>query len=186
MDKEELIKILENYAREKNEKLSLIIVGAHALPFYGVESRYTRDIDAEVLQGDLYELKDFLESLGIEADLTENFSGWSVILMPSDYREKAITVYESPHLNIKVLDPYDFILSKLRRGTQSDIEDALKVAKNLKDFNPDRLKERIERTLKESPKDTQLLNFKKICQYFFSLLSEKKENRVRKRKMPGI
>jgi len=39
MDKEELIKILENYAREKNEKLSLIIVGAHALPFYGVESR---------------------------------------------------------------------------------------------------------------------------------------------------
>ncbi len=145
MDKEELVQILEDYVKRKGEKLSLILVEAFALPFYGVESRYTRDIDAEILEGDLYELQEFLEKLGIEADLTENFSGWSVILMPPGYRERAISVYESPYLTIKILDPYDFILSKLRRGTQDDIEDALRVAKSIKDFNLTILKERIEK-----------------------------------------
>ncbi len=176
MDKEELLKILEDFAKGKNKKLSLILVGALALPFYGVASRHTRDIDAEILEGDLYELQEFLEKLGIEADLTENFSGWSVILMPSGYRERAVSVYDSPYLSIKVLDPYDFILSKLRRGTQTDIEDALKVAKSMKDFNPNILKKRIEQAIEESPKDTYILNFKRICEYFFSRLSSEKGN----------
>ncbi len=184
MDREELVKTLEEYAKEKGERLSVLIVGALALPFYGVEGRYTRDVDAEVLEGDLYELKDFLESLGIEADLTENFSGWSVVSMPSDYRGRAVSVYESPYLSIKVLEPYDFILAKLRRGTQEDIEDALKVARSLKDFNLEKLRERIEQAVRESPRDTYLLSFQKICEHFFSLLSGKRERQVRRR-LPG-
>ncbi|WP_461829952.1 DUF6036 family nucleotidyltransferase [Aquifex sp.] len=103
MDKEELLKILEGYVRSRGKKLSLILVGALALPFYGVESRHTRDIDAEILEGELYELQEFLEKLGIEADLTENFSGWSIILMPPGYRERAISVYKSPYLNLMTL-----------------------------------------------------------------------------------
>ena len=102
MDREELVKILEEYARERGERLSVIVVGVLALPFYGVQARYTRDIDAEVLEGDLYELKEFLEKLGLESDLTENFSGWSVVSMPSGYRERALDVYESPYLRISV------------------------------------------------------------------------------------
>ena len=184
MDREELVKILEGYAKEKGERLSLIIVGALALPFYGVEGRHTRDVDAEVLEGDLYNLKDFLNELGIEADLTENFSGWSVVSMPSDYRGRAVSVYESPYLSLKVLEPYDFILAKLRRGTQEDMEDALKVARSLKDFSPERLRERIEQAVRESPRDTYLLSFRKICEHFFSLLSEKKGRQVRRR-LPG-
>ena len=96
--------------------------------------------------------------------------------MPSGYRERAVSVYKSSYLSVKVLDPYDFILSKLRRGTRDDIEDALKVAKSMEDFNPQILKERIEQALKESPKDTYILNFKRICEYFFSRLSLEKEN----------
>ena len=171
MDREELVNILEDYARKRGERLSIILVGANALPFYGVQTRYTRDIDAEVLEGDLYRLKEFLDSMGVESDLTENFSGWSIVSMPSDYRERAVKVYESPHLVVKVLEPHDFILAKLRRGTQQDIEDALKVARTVDSFNREELKRRIDRAIRESPRDTQILNFKRICEHFFSLLS---------------
>ncbi|WP_461829951.1 hypothetical protein [Aquifex sp.] len=46
----------------------------------------------------------------------------------------------------------------------------------MKDFHPEILKERIEQALKESPKDTYILNFKRICRYFFSRLSPEEGN----------
>ena len=178
MNTEELVKILEKYAKARGERLSLLLVGANTLYFYGVEIRHTRDIYAEILEGDLYQLVEFLEGLSIEADLTENFSGWSIVSMPSDYRENSLEVYSSPYLSLKVLEPYDFILAKLRRRTKEDIEDALTVAKSVENFNPDRLRERIEQAIEESPRDTQLLSFQRICEHFLYLLGERRENNL--------
>lgn len=169
MTVQELIGKLEEYAKLSGEKLVVLIVGAHALHFYGCRGRHTRDLDAEILEGDLYQLRDFLSKCGIEADLTGNFSGWSIISMPPGYRERGQVVYDSPHLNLMVLEPCDYIVAKLRRGTRQDIEDALEVAKAVKDFSIERLNKRVREATEASVPDTSLLNFRKIVRHFIEL-----------------
>ncbi len=115
------------------------------------------DINAEVEKGDLFELYNFLKEKGIPADLSENISGWSVVAMPEGYIERAKVVVQDKNLIIKILDPYDFVIAKLRRGTQ---EDALFVAKKF-NLNSEKILKYGELAIKGSIKDTALLNFKR-------------------------
>lgn len=48
--------------------------------------------------------------------------------MPPEYRERATELVNRPNLRIRVLSPPDFVIAKLRRGTELDIEDGLLVA----------------------------------------------------------
>ncbi len=43
MDAKELVKIFEEYAKARGERLSVLLVGANALYFYGTGVRHTND-----------------------------------------------------------------------------------------------------------------------------------------------
>lgn len=164
-DEEKIINLLKQFVLERKEPLELILVGALALPFYGVEFRATYDLDAEIETGNLEELYYYLKSKGYESDLTENISGWSVISLPSGYRERSKVVYKDNLLTIRILSPEDFIIMKLRRGTNQDIEDALAVARKQK-VKKENLDKLFKKVINESIKDTALFNFKKIYNLF--------------------
>ncbi len=168
---EEVEKLLKEFVKETGEKLEIILIGGLALELYGMKNRITIDIDAEVFIGDLEKLYSFLKKHGIPADLSENISGWSVISMPSGYRKRAKTIIKDENFSIKILDPYDFVIAKLRRGTQEDIEDALFVAKkyNLKES---KILELVENAIKNSVKDTALFSFRKRVNYFLEELKK--------------
>ena len=74
-----------------------------------------------------------------------------------------------------VSNPYDFVIAKLRRGTQEDFEDALFVAKKF-NLNPEKILEYGELAIKNSIKDTALFNFKTRLNIFIKELKEENQS----------
>lgn len=167
---EDILNILKEFTIQRNSFLEIIFVGGLSLHYYGMKDRATVDIDAEV-KGDVDELINFLKKKDILSDIGENISSWSVVSMPSGYRERAISIYSDDLLQVKVLHPVDFIIAKLRRFTEEDLEDAIFVAKK---FNtaPDAIRKAAEDAIKNSPKDTALLIFKKNVEFFVKRLGD--------------
>ncbi|OQW63820.1 MAG: hypothetical protein A4S17_14425 [Proteobacteria bacterium HN_bin10] len=112
-----LIQLLREYVREADTPLDLLLIGRLALYAYGAESPQTEDLDAEIV-GDFERLASFLKQRQVLTNLSENISGWSVVAMPPGYRERATVYIEQPGLRIRLLAPADFVIAKLRRGTE--------------------------------------------------------------------
>ncbi len=165
---------LKLFSIQEQKPLHLILLGGLALDYYGMENRSTIDLDAEV-DGDLESLFLFLKSQGIPSDLSENISGWSVIAMPPGYRKRVITFFKSEFLVICVLDPGDFVISKLRRFSEEDIEDALFVVKKYA-IKADQVTRLAEAALEHSIKDTTLFLFKKNLKLFLKKIEEDAQN----------
>ncbi|NPA58812.1 MAG: hypothetical protein GXN94_05920, partial [Aquificae bacterium] len=168
-DRELLEETLKAFVRETGEETELILIGGLAVQYYGIQGRPTYDIDAEIIKGDLYRLYRFLASKGIPADLSENISGWSVIGMPEGYRDRTYTVFEDRKLKVKLLNPYDFIVAKLRRGTWEDVEDAVAVFKKF-NLSVQKLDRYVESAIENSVKDTSILAFRKRYDKFKEIL----------------
>ncbi|MDP3092110.1 MAG: DUF6036 family nucleotidyltransferase [Nitrospira sp.] len=164
LNTDQLIALLARYVAETGTTLDLLLVGALALPAYGIPDRATRDVDAEVV-GPLDGLLNFLTAAQVPADLTQNFSGWSVVAMPPGYRDRATVLVNRPNLRVSVLTPIDFILAKLRRGTDVDLEDALLVARRYQ-ITADDLRIAAQAALAASPQDTALFLFRKTVDLF--------------------
>jgi hypothetical protein len=109
---DQLVPLLTRYVTETGETLDLLLIGALALPAYGIAGRATHDVDAEVA-GPIGSLLDFLTRAQVPADLTQNFSGWSIVAMPPGYRDRSMMLVDRPDLRIRVLTPLDFVLAKL-------------------------------------------------------------------------
>ena len=90
---------------------------------YDHPSRATTDVDGELREG-VRTLKEFLSGHDIPPNLGQSLSGWSVTAMPPGYRERATAFINEPGLRVTLLAPVDFIIAKLRRGTDEDLEDA--------------------------------------------------------------
>lgn len=161
---EHVIELLTQYVTDTGESVDMLIVGALALHTYGVSNRPTRDLDAE-LQGPLTSLINYLTAHSIPADLTQNFSGWSVVAMPPGYRDRAIAIIDRPNLRIRVLSPVDFVIAKLRRGTELDIDDALLVVEHHR-ISADTIRAGARAALDASPQDTALFLFQKTVDLF--------------------
>jgi hypothetical protein len=120
-----------------------ILVGGAALPFYGV-SRGTLDIDLEVEVAspeELEKVRNALERAGIPADVTADFEGWGMIPLPEGFHGRL----EATRIrDLFVLEPVDYIFSKLRRGTEQDIEDCLAVVR-ARGIAPDSIRQRMKR-----------------------------------------
>ncbi len=99
------------------------------------------------------------------ADLGENISGWSVVAMPPGYRGRASVLVEKPGLRVRLLAPADFIIAKLRRGTDLDLEDAASVAKRFT-VTAATVKAAADSALAASPQDTTLFVFRKAVDLF--------------------
>ena len=166
---EYLVKLLTQYVADTNTPVDLLLVGGLALHAYGVSNRVTLDVDAE-LQSPLMPLRDYLTARKIPADLTQNFSGWSVVAMPPGYRDRAIDVIHEPRLRIRVLSPIDFVIAKLRRGTEIDLDDAFLVARHHR-LSTETIQTSAREALAASPQDTALFLFQKTVDLFCKNLS---------------
>ncbi len=169
LDLEKLIELLREFTEESKHTLEIILIGGLALHHYGLKERATVDIDAEV-KGDLEGLFGFLKSKKIPSDIGENISNWSVINMPPLYRKRAITIYKDDLLIVKVLHPLDFIIAKIRRFTDEDLEDALFVA-NKFNLRQEDVKEAANTAIETSPADTALFIFRKNIEIFVARMN---------------
>ena len=173
IDADHLVTLLKQFTQEKETSLEIILIGGMALHYYGNKKRVTVDVDAEV-KGDLEGLFHFLKKHHIPSDLSENISGWSVISMPADYQKRARVVFEESLLKIKILSPLDFIIAKLRRFSDEDIDDGLFVARKYK-IEPEQVDKAAKTALENSIKDTALFLFKKNVQEFIKILKKMNE-----------
>lgn len=169
---DQVITLLTEYTRQAGVPVDVLLVGALALQAYGYQNRLTRDVDAEVV-GSVEALAGFFRQHHIPADLTSNFSGWSVVAMPPGYRERATDLVHHTHLRVRLLAPLDFIISKLRRGTDLDLGDAEFVAKRF-GITGEQVHASAEAALAVSPQDTALFLFQKTVELFCKSLSSVK------------
>lgn len=161
---DQLVALLTDYVRVTGAAVDLILVGGLALQAYGVPNRATYDVDGEFI-GDLSMLVQFLTDRHIPADLGANISGWSVVAMPPGYRERTSVLLDRPKLRVRLLAPADFIIAKLRRGTELDLDDAALVATRFQ-VTPETIRATAESAVSASPQDTMLFLFRKTVDLF--------------------
>ncbi|MBA5867436.1 MAG: hypothetical protein GDA67_12165 [Nitrospira sp. CR1.3] len=164
LNTEEIIALLQDYARQTGASLDVLLVGALALQAYGFRDRLTRDVDAEVA-GSVEALSKFLRQHQIPADLTTNFSGWSIVAMPPGYRDRATDLVNQSNLRVRILAPIDFVIAKLRRGTDLDCEDAAFVVKRFR-LTAEQIRAAAAAALSASSPDTALFLFQKTIDLF--------------------
>ena len=163
-----VIALLTDYTRQTGATVDVLLVGALALQAYGYQDRLTRDVDAEVV-GSVEALAGFFKRHQLPADLTENFSRWSIVAMPPGYRERATDLLQQAQLRVRLLAPVDFIISKLRRGTDLDLDDASFVATRF-GVTTDHVRQSAEAALAASSQDTALFLFRKTVDLFCQTL----------------
>ena len=159
-----LIQLLEQFVRESNQPLDMLLVGALALQAYGYHDRYTQDVDAEI-SGQIEPLMTFLGTQHIPADLTQDIGGWSVVAMPPGYKDRTSDLVSNGNLRIRLLAPIDFIIAKLRRGTDLDHEDAMFVAKRFS-VSVTAVRDAAAAAIAASRRDTALFLFNKTVELF--------------------
>lgn len=168
---ERLIDLLSEYVREQGRSVDLLLVGALALQAYGWRDRPTQDVDGEVA-GPLEPLVTFLMAHGVPADLSEDISGWSIVSMPPGYRDRTTDLVARPNLRIRLLAPVDFVIAKLRRGTDLDLEDAAFVVKRF-GLTPTSIQAAAETAIAASRQDTALFLFRKTVDLFCRSLADR-------------
>ena len=161
--------LLREYVTHRQHSIDLILVGGLALQAYGVHERVTVDVDGE-MAGDLEPLLEFLRAHQVPADLGENISGWSVVAMPPGYRDRTSVWHEDGGLRIRLLHPVDFVIAKLRRGTEQDLDDAQEVVNRFHLSFAD-IQVAADSAIQASPKDSALFTFRKIIQVFGQRIS---------------
>jgi hypothetical protein len=159
-----IIGLLKTYAAQTGDSVDILLVGALALQAYGYQDRLTRDVDAE-LDGAVEPLADFLNRHHIPADLTTNFSGWSIVAMPPGYRDRATDLVHHANLRIRLMAPIDCVVAKLRRGTELDLDDAAFVV-NRFHLTAGQIRAAAGAALAASPQDTALFLFRKTVDLF--------------------
>lgn len=165
----QIIRDLAEYHRQTGNAVDLLLIGGLALQAYGYSERVTVDVDGELI-GELDPLMTFLQKHQIPADLGENISGWSIVAMPPGYRERASVWHEEAGMRLRLLDPVDFIIAKLRRGTDQDLDDAEYVATRYRILT-NAIQTSAESAINASPQDTALFLFKKTLQNFCERLA---------------
>ena len=161
---DELIRLLTQFVQETGQSLDLLLIGALALQAYGYQDRHTHDVDGEIA-GPLEQLVQFLDVRQIPADLTQDIGGWSVVAMPPGYKERTSDLVRSDRLRVRLLSPVDFIIAKLRRGTDLDHEDAMFVAKRF-GISTTSVRDAAAAAVAASRQDTALFLFNKTVDLF--------------------
>jgi len=162
------IDAIEEYLSRTDENAELLLIGGLAMAAYGL-SRHTEDIDAEIRCSDkTYDgLANHLKSKGLVLNMGEDISRWGIVPLPDGYRDRATALYKEKNLVLKVLDPLDFIFSKLTRGTELDFADIIDVIKKFRIASGDIHK---RDKLVVYPKDPETLFFKKKLKHLFELM----------------
>lgn len=161
--------LLADYVRQARRPLDVLLIGRLALYAYGSHEAHTDDVDAE-LAHDVEEVGAFLKHHGVPSNLSENISGWSIVSLPPGYRERARLLHHKEQLRVSLLDPADFVISKLRRGTEQDLADAEFVARRHA-VTVTAIRAAADSAIVASPKDTALFVFRKTVELFLQRLA---------------
>lgn len=153
--------------------LKVIICGGLAMIAYGMPERTTLDIDAEI-NADFEVIRKLRKGLKFPAELSADISRWSMIDIPSGYRDRAVPYNSVPTKNIDVfiLSPADLIISKLRVFRDKDIEDAVFLV-NKAGIKKEEILKSAEDVVHTSPASTEILRFKKMVDHFLRLAFSK-------------
>lgn len=165
---ERILTLFEEYVRQTGLRLDVLLIGRLALYAYGSSEAQTDDVDAELRQ-DVERVGAFLKQHGIPSNLSENISGWSIVSLPPGYRDRSKILHERESLRVAVLEPADFIISKLRRGTEQDFADAEFVARRY-GVTAEAIQAAADSAVVASPKDTALFVFRKAVVLFLQRL----------------
>lgn len=164
-----ILSLLEEYVRQSGRPLEVLLIGRLALYAYGSQEAHTEDVDAELAQ-DVEEVGAFLKRHGVPSNLSENISGWSIVSLPPGYRDRARLLHHKHNVRVSLLDPVDFIISKLRRGTEQDFADAEFVARRHA-VTGKAIRAAADSAIAASPKDTALFVFRKAVELFLQRLA---------------
>lgn len=164
------IEKIEAFAKARGESIELLLIGGLALSLYGLP-RYTIDIDGEIKCGSetYFRLLEYLKKEGAAFNISGNISGWGIVPLPLNYQERAKTVYSGEYLTLKILDPVDFVFSKLMRGTEDDLKDIMDI---IRKFNiPEESLNKREKLI-QFPRDPETLLFKKKFRHLIELITK--------------
>ncbi len=170
---DQLTQSLQEYYRQTGHTVDLLLIGGLALQAYGYVQRVTVDVDGELV-GQFEPLLNFLQQQQIPADLSENISGRSIVAMPPGYRDRTSIWYEHAGILLRLLDPVDFIIAKLRRGIDQDLDDAAYIATQFQ-VTARAIQTSAEAAIAASPKDTVIFLFKKTIELFCHRLQSKQD-----------
>lgn len=162
--------LLREYVEQTGHAVDLVLIGGMAMLAYGHPSRATLDVDGELRTG-VRPLKTFLSRHNIPANLGQSLSGWSVVAMPPGYRDRATALIDEPGLRLALLAPVDFIVSKLRRGTEEDLADAAWVAQRFH-VTASQVRASASAALAASLEDTALFLFERTLDRFCLALEQ--------------
>ena len=155
---------LRKYAASTGHSVDLLLIGGLAMLAYGHSSRATIDVDGE-LRDHVRSLADFLSHHHIPSNLGQSISGWSVVAMPPGYRGRATILTDDPGVRISLLAPVDFIIAKLRRGTDEDLTDAAWIAARFH-LSANQVRTAADAALAASLEDTALFLFQRTVDRF--------------------
>jgi hypothetical protein len=172
----EALEKIKHLLEKEGKSIELTLIGGLSLSFYSAnDTRSTVDIDGEIFcDNETYEkLVAFLNSNAIPNNLGDNIDRWNVVPMPDGYRERVLTVKKEKNLTLKILEPTDFVFSKLRRATVQDLDDAKAVVEHC-GISVEQLMDRFKKI--QLPKSPESFLFKKNFEYFLNILSVNRTN----------
>jgi len=172
MDKRQIERFFKIIDKEFQKDARAILTGAAAGAIWG-STRPSIDIDFAI---DLQSYADpdwermesairkAIQETGIQANYAEDIDRWGMVSL-LDYKKNSTLYKKFGKLALMVLDPAYWSIGKMTRFIDPDIQDMIQVFRKKK-VSPSRLAEVWGRALKESPKSTALIRFRRQVEIF--------------------
>ena len=163
--------ILERFLGEAADRLAgeWVVIGGSALPLMGAQHRPTADIDLagpdDATLAQAITLLEIAEDLGLAPE-SINQAGAFFLRRIAGWRDHLVPVREGLTATILRPDTTLFVLLKLRRLTETDLEDCIEVlivaAKRGDEVDRARLTQTIESQFQNHPSQERLTRLRKL------------------------
>jgi hypothetical protein len=128
MDKQELVKALQELDARLSSPCDVVLVGGAAMILHFGAQRATRDVDILVLRGDSKELRQAAEGVAGERNLPEDWMNDAVKgfadILPPDFKNRLVSLdLPFQHLHLYVLGRSEQAAMKIVALREQDLED---------------------------------------------------------------
>lgn len=128
MDKNDLIKVLDELDKHLSSSFDLILIGGAAMILHFGASRTTRDVDVLILKGELSDLRQAIKTVADERELPEDWmsdaaKGFADIFLPDFYHRLVPLDYEFFHIRLYALGLPEQVALKIIALREQDLED---------------------------------------------------------------
>jgi hypothetical protein len=135
-----------------------VVIGGAVLPLLGEGTRPTLDVDlipvGEASQSEIIALMEIAEDLGLPVE-TVNQAGAYFLRKISDYEDHLVLLHEGKTARIYRPDPTLYVMTKVGRLMESDLEDCLTFLRFARErgeeVDEERLRKRLRDELQQEP-----------------------------------